>query len=730
MKNRLYLKWLGLGILTGMLCCNSLQAQITLVNDTIDLTPLIPKTVDVLANDIIPPGDSIKVIGGGGIYVHIAGQAGGTFTFVANYQGIQWGAPPIVTGSYHVIDYTLDTNASALLVFRIRDYSYDSLYLNNINAQFQANGIHFYGPDHARFEVPKFSGKNTIFLSTLWMAGMDQNSNLHLASQLYGQGPGYGSAHTKYDFFAGPVMDSAAYSIYQDTLWNYIWNVKKSEIDYHKAHYADPGYQPVHDILTWPGNGNVSLGQAAQLAPYFDRNENGIYNPLDGDYPLIRGDQALFFIFNDDRQSHSETQGAKLRAEVHGMAYAFDLPEDTAFNNTIFLNYKIFNRSNNIYTNTYFGIWTDLDIGWFQDDYIGCDVERGMYYGYNGNPVDGNGQPGSYGDHPPVQSVTFLGGPFLDPDGCDNPSFKGSTLSGPGFKGDCSIVGLDSTTLKMHYGPGNADSGNFIVRSEAINGVNFGDGIPDNERYGMRRFLYYNNDGSVMGNPMYAADYYNYLRGIWKDGERVLYGGDGHPIWGGYGPECDFMFPDLSDTCNWGTGGIIPSPKLWTEGTANNAPGDRRGLGSTGPFTFLPGAVQELDLAYTFARDYTGKSPLGSLEKLRDMTDVIKKSFTSNVLPDGSSFNGTGKSLGNSEGQIRVYPNPASSQVYVRFEGSDNEPVSFRIFNSNGLLIQTEQRPRVEGIMTLDVSGLSSGLYLITIERKGQIVTKKLSVVK
>ncbi len=35
----------------------------------------------------------------------------------------------------------------------------------------------------------------------------------------------------------------------------------------------------------------------------------------------------------------------------------------------------------------------------------------------------------------------------------------------------------------------------------AINGVNFGDGIVDNERFGMRRFVYHNNDNSVVGDP-------------------------------------------------------------------------------------------------------------------------------------------------------------------------------------------------------------------------------------
>ena len=115
------------------------------------------------------------------------------------------------------------------------------------------------------------------------------------------------------------------------------------------------------------------------MAPFSDRNGDGIYNPFEGDYPEIRGDQALFFIFNDDRGPHLESTGKKLKIEIHGMAYAFDLPGDSAFKNTVFLNYKIFNRSQNTYDSTLFGIYTDIDLGYFGDDYVLCDVERNMY---------------------------------------------------------------------------------------------------------------------------------------------------------------------------------------------------------------------------------------------------------------------------------------------------------------------------------------------------------------
>jgi hypothetical protein len=297
---------------------------------------------------------------------------------------------------------------------------------------------------------------------------------------------------------------------------------------------------------------------------------------------------------------------------------------------------------------------------------------------------------------------------------------------GPSFHGDCSIVGLNGTNMLMHYGPGNADSGYFIVRDEAINGVNFGDGTKDNERLGLKKFLFFTNY-TLQGDPLYAVDYYKYLKGIWKNGHPLTYGGNGYDT---SGVICDFMFPELSDTCNWGTKGEVPSQKLWTESTAGFAPSDIRGFGSSGPFTFNPGQVEELDLAFTFARDYNNNYQSGSVGKLRDYTDSIRKSFTTNLLPDGNSFNGIDKKTGTSFLQVQLFPNPASSRAYIRFDRSVNEPVNIRIYNANGILIQSERRTALDRMITLDLTGLSSGLYLLSIETKGQAVTKKLSIIK
>jgi hypothetical protein len=697
MKNHLYNLMAWLGLMIPIMFSGSLQAQgIVLTPDTIDLSPLIPKTVNILANDLIPPGDSIVIMhagSSGNILCNVNPDK--TVTFTANYLGISWGFPPHQTGSYLVRDVTLDTIVRGGLVFNVNDQSYDSLYLNNINARFDANGSHFFNPGStgAGFEVPKFSGKHTIFLSTFWIGGLDQNSALHLSAEKYGQGPGpnYGAAHTKFDFWAGPVMDSGAYSIYQDTLWNYVWNLKKTDIEYHKAHWQDAGYQPIRDILTWPGNGNVSLGQAAQLAPYFDRNNDGTYNPLDGDYPMIKGDQTLFFIFNDDRNIHSETQGDKLKAEIQGMAYVFDRPGDSAFYNTVFLNYKIINRSDKIYYKTYLGIFTDTDIGYPNDDYIGSDVERGFYYGYNGTPVDGNGQPGSYGANPPVQSVTFLGGPFMDPDGIDNPRIDG-------------------------FG--------HQLCNQSVNGVNFGDSIVDNERLGLTNVMVFNNSGvpNYMLDPNLSPDYYNMLRGRWGDQTSLQYGGNGHDSTGIFGPACKFMYPGLSDTLNWGVGCVPPNgPELWNEVTAGNVPGDRRGLGSSGPFTFNPGQVEQLDIAYSFA---TG------LGNLINITDTLRKHFVSNILNDGSSFNGTGNNLSLQKLTVQVYPNPASSRINIKLGKVVNDIVTLHLLNANGTLVQYENLNPSGKMISLDISGLSPGLYLLSVESENERVTTKISIIK
>lgn len=289
---------------------------------------------------------------------------------------------------------------------------YATLDINNVKAGISSSGFLFndYSTYDANyFNTPKDSLTKTIFAGNLWVGAKDNTGNLHLTAERF-RPYNYDTIEHR-DYQPGPISNSVNIYNLEKEKWNHIWKVSKSEIDYHKTHYYNSGYITPSDITNWPGNGNTNNGQAQYLAPYVDANSNGYYDPQNGDYPIIRGDQALYFIFNDDR-NHTESNGIKLNVEIHGMAYAFSYPVDTALNNSIFINYRIYNRSQNNYDSLYIGSFTDFDIGYGYDDFIGCDTTLFMYYGYNGRNIDGAGQYYSYGAYPPAQGVTFLNKPM------------------------------------------------------------------------------------------------------------------------------------------------------------------------------------------------------------------------------------------------------------------------------------------------------------------------------
>ncbi|MBN3034322.1 MAG: T9SS type A sorting domain-containing protein [Bacteroidales bacterium] len=307
------------------------------------------------------------------------------------------------------------------LIMTVENEGQQVLEINNIRAMFNAYGMHFWAVngDHL-FEAPIGGGAMTVFNSTLWAGAMDNTGILHLAGERYRQ--------TGIDFRQGPVS-----GIYPENYlidWNRIWIIDRADVEYHKAHWFEPGYVLPEAIDQWPAHGNTGIGQAGMLAPFSDLDSNGIYDPAHGDYPLIRGDRTLFFLFNDDMQEHSESGGKKLGIEVSGMAYAFDCPEDSAFHNSLFLHYDVINRSDTSYYGFFLGIYTDMDIGNAWDDYIGCDTILHAFYGYNGDGYDeyhGYGNPENcYLDHPPAQGVVFLNRE-MDHFMCLQNAFSGTT---------------------------------------------------------------------------------------------------------------------------------------------------------------------------------------------------------------------------------------------------------------------------------------------------------------
>ncbi|NQT76544.1 MAG: T9SS type A sorting domain-containing protein [Bacteroidetes bacterium] len=283
--------------------------------------------------------------------------------------------------------------------------SYDMLNINNINARINATSHHFskyiyyQGGPPAFFECPKFSNIYTFADFNLWLAGLDETEKLHLAPFYR---PNY--PHPDHTYRSGPISSSDN-SHFKET-WDRVWTLYRSDIENHNANFQDPGYEIPEALLNWPGNGDTTIGQAWKLAPFNDLDQDGLYEPLEGDYPIIKGDQAIYFISNDDHGAHS-ADSLYFGVEIHGMAYAYDCPDDSIFQNTMFIEYMLINRSLHQYHDVFVGVYSWLGIGSYYDNYTACDTLLDAFYGCNSDNLD-SGYYSGYGYFPPAQAVTLL----------------------------------------------------------------------------------------------------------------------------------------------------------------------------------------------------------------------------------------------------------------------------------------------------------------------------------
>ncbi len=382
------------------------------------------------------------------------------------------------------------------------------------------------------------------------------------------------------DYFPGPLnINTASADPQTCAQYNKIWSIDKWKVQEFIARQGQQGYVVPAEILDWPAHGDVSLSLPYNLAPYYDADNDGAYMPEFGDYPYfdldpepfnggaprLRGDRSLFWVMNDVGTGHTETGGPSIRLEVRCFAYAFD--RCGPLGDVTFYEYQIINRGNLTLEDAYIGLWADMDIENANDDYVRCDVGRSLGYMYNANANDQYTAVG----------LDLLSGPYQDPDGQDN---------------------------------------DF-------------DGIPDNETFGMTRFLVQNNSGAGyhpdQSDPHDDDEYYENLKGHWLNGSSVCYGATGHSTGG-----CDiftqaaFMFPGDSDPTGIGTGGQAQLP--WTEESANTTPHDRRFLISSGPFTLVPGSVNDIHFATISAHDPTGQDVFS---EITEVDDFVQAAFDS-----------------------------------------------------------------------------------------------------
>ncbi len=415
---------------------------------------------------------------------------------------------------------------------------------NNIKARFNADGQLFWDGKDAHFEAPKGNGTNTISAAALWIGGIDTKNQLRLSAQTYRES---GS-----DFWPGPLDANGEITEAVSAQYNKIWKVTKLQVDSFRTGLGVP-----QAILSWP-----------QAAPFVDKDGNGHYEPMKGDYPDIQGDEMLWWVFNDNLRPHTESKGKALGLEIQASAYTYNCNNDDILKNTVFLNYKIVNRSSETYKDVYAGIWADFDIGNLFDDYVGSDSALNTFYAYNADDFDndtiiksksGDFSYKGFGKMLPVQSLTYL----------------------KGFKDD------------------------------------------NGRELNMSKFIYYNNEVAPTGNPTLPEQYYNLLRGYWLEQKSLTVGADGYY---GSNVKANFAFP-----------GNINNADEWTELSAKNRPGDRRGLGTFGPITLSPGETQELTAAFLYSQASSGKTSR-AFEVMKNNVSALIKNYKNQSLSPCASI--------------------------------------------------------------------------------------------
>ncbi len=220
----------------------------------------------------------------------------------------------------------------------------------------------------------EYNNSTNHFLSEagLWISARDASNKLYINSQM-------STTVAEYDFVAGPLDTFTGNPASGD--WNFVWDVSQSEIQAHQENFEDANYTVPANIENWPAAGGQDL--IKYLAPFADYNNNGIYDPENGDYPYIKGNKAWYCIFNDNGGEHKVSKGAPLGIELHLMVYQIDEKP-----NNLFLEYYLINRSDIDYEDIRVGFMLGGENGNEGDNYFGSSSSEHAIFIYNGDSLD------------------------------------------------------------------------------------------------------------------------------------------------------------------------------------------------------------------------------------------------------------------------------------------------------------------------------------------------------
>lgn len=435
--------------------------------------------------------------------------------------------------------------------------------------------------------------KGVAFISGLWVGGITTENEVKFA------GTTYKSATDNYDWYGGPLNENGETEQITCLIFDRIFMVKKSEIyaaynllfDQNGNLNIGKCDQLPQSILLWPGKGNPNWPSKysqyianKDLATFFDYNQDGIYNPCDGDLPSLEtnGNKAnnhaallanypeflTFNVVNDNGSTHRLSGGKNLKMEVH--IYTFSYPVNDNEEDVTFIKFKTIYKGEEDLHDVYLSLWVDPNLGCYSDDYIGTASEHDLVYVYNKDTLD--------------QAITNF---------C--PGLETFYEGAPSIISFSFIKGFDIQK----------NIGGSIITEDA----------------GLTSSIYTYN--CAIGTPKEATCdpenqdifFYRNMKGKWKDGLPITQGGSGYN-------------PNSADSTLFVFDGNPKNLSDWTMCSFVPELGDYRFLMSTGGGFMTKGAINEALVAITLTKTIDTICP--DISKVIEKNNDIKQFYSMN----------------------------------------------------------------------------------------------------
>ncbi len=353
----------------------------------------------------------------------------------------------------------------------------------------------------------------------------------------------------------GNMIDLNNFGNPNDSLFG-IWKLKKNweqtsgaEKDRYEYNYKN-----------WPGY----LG-----APYEDVDHDGKFS-ADVDKPKIFGDEMLWFVANDGDSAKSDSCYGSPPIGLEIQCTVFGFAQENYLKDVVFKKYKLINKSQTTVEEMALSYWSDPDLGFANDDFIGIDTTLQMSYCYNGD----NNDEGFYGENPPAIGYLYLQNPYVQSAQSDSGLFDGKWEKG-------------------------------------IKNIKIGANIP-----GLKNFGRFSQFSDIPFTQYYGTLWwYDFMNGL---------GSDSLPM----------LDPNTQQQVKIALAGDPVAKAGWYEGDGwPNGPfaADRRLFTSTEKFTLAPGDTQEIVIAILLAR---GTSNLNSITELRNVATQVRDFYYSQFLTD------------------------------------------------------------------------------------------------